>query len=220
MESKGYSGAGMEGFIARYYDKTARRYMMGLYQKWAEGASQRLRDHSAVLEIAPGPGLLAIELARLRPLKVTGLEISRTFVEIARANAREAGVDVEFQEGDVASMPFKDEAFDFLMCTSSFKNFAKPLKALAEMYRVLKSGSKAWISDLRHDVSDTTINTFVKNEMKMSGFGGVFMRYSFKRMLRPRALTKAQFEELISRTQFSNATITENEMDLEVLLEK
>jgi ubiquinone/menaquinone biosynthesis C-methylase UbiE len=220
MTSKGYKRFGMEGFIARYYDKTARRYMMGLYQKWADGASQRLRDNSAVLEIAPGPGLLAIELARLRPLKVIGLEISRTFVEIARANARTAGVDVEFQEGDVASMPFKDEAFDFIMCTSSFKNFAEPQRALDEMYRVLKSGSKAWISDLRHDVSDGAIDTFVKNEMKMSGLGGAFMRYSFKRMLRPRALTRAQFEELVSLTQFNKATITENEVDLEVLLEK
>ena len=163
---------------------------------------------------------MAIELGRLRPLKIIGLEISRTFVDIARGNAQDAGVDIEFREGDVASMPFEDGSFDFLMCTSSFKNFSEPQRALNEMYRVLKVGAKGWISDLRHDVSDTTINGFVKNEMKMRGLAGALMRYSFRRMLRPRALTQAQFEELISRTPFKKATITENEMELEVLLEK
>lgn len=220
MKSKGYKGVGMEGFIARQYDKTARRNMVGLYKSWAERLSRRLEDNNAVLEIAPGPGLLSIELARLRPLKITGLEISRTFVEIARANAQAAGVDIEFREGDVALMPFEVETFDFLMCTSSFKNFSAPQQALNEMYRVLKKGATGWISDLRRDVSNATINRFVKDEMKMKGLSGAFMRYTFRHTLRPRALTKAQFEELIAGSLFEQAKITENEMDLEVLFEK
>jgi len=219
-KAKGYKGTGMEGFIARQYDKTARRYMVPLYRRWAAEVSQRLQDNSAVLEIAPGPGLLAIELARLRPLKIVGIEISRTFVEIARANARAAGVKVDLREGDVASMPFPDESFDFIMCTSSFKNFAEPQKALDEMHRVLKSGARAWINDLRHDVSDSTINRFVKEELKMGGFAGAFMKYTFRSTLRPRALTKTQFEKHVSLSRFNKVTITENEMDLDVLLEK
>ena len=173
-----------------------------------------------MLEIAPGPGLLAIELARLRPLKISGLEISRTFLDLARANAGEAGVDVEFREGDVASMPYPDETFDLIICTSAFNNFAEPRKALEEMCRVLKSGATVWIRDLRHDASDAAVHRYVRNEMKMSGVIGVFMRYLFKRKLRPHALTKAQFEALVSRTSFSKTAVTESDIDWEALLEK
>jgi ubiquinone/menaquinone biosynthesis C-methylase UbiE len=117
-------------------------------------------------------------------------------------------------------MPFENEKFDFLICTSAFKNFSEPLKALNEMHRVLKRGGKAWISDLRRDVSNETIDNFVSDTMKIKGLAGIFMKYTFKQTLRPRALTGAQFKELVARTPFTKIEITENAMDLEVLLHK
>ena len=45
-------------------------------------------------------------------------------------------------------MPLPDNAFDFSFCSWSFKNFKEPLKALNEVYRVLKPGGKALIVDL------------------------------------------------------------------------
>ena len=52
--------------------------------------SERLRPGGDVLEVAPGPGYLAIELAK-RGYSVTALDISKSFVEIARGNADRAG---------------------------------------------------------------------------------------------------------------------------------
>ena len=49
---------------------------------------------------------------------------------IARENAQRAGADIDFQRGDVSAMPFENATFDFLICTSAFKNFSDPLKAL------------------------------------------------------------------------------------------
>lgn len=220
MSSKGYKGMGMEGFIARQYDKSAKRDMAELYRTWAAKLSPGLAEGDKVLEIAPGPGYLSIELAKLRNLHIIALDISETFVAIARRNAQTAGVDVDFRLGNASAMPFENEKFDFLMCTSSFKNFSEPIKALTEMYRVLKPEGRAWISDLRHDVSDETIDSFVQDTMKVKGLGGTFMKYTFKHTLRPRALTAAQFKELIARTPFTKVEITENAMDLEVLLHK
>jgi len=220
MSSKGYKGMGMEGFIARQYDKSAQRDMADLYRTWATKLSGGLAEGDKVLEIAPGPGYLAIELAKRRNLKIIGLDISETFVAIARRNAQSAGVNIDFQHGNVSAMPFENEKFDFLMCTSSFKNFSEPIKALNEMYRVLKPGAKAWISDLRRDVSTETIDSFVNDTMKIRGLAGIFMKYTFKHTLRPRALTRAQFKELIAKTPFTKVEITENPMDLEVLLDR
>lgn len=220
MSSKGHKGMGMEGFIARQYDKSARRDMADLYQTWATKLSEGLADGDKVLEIAPGPGYLAIELVKRRNLKIIGLDISETFVAIARRNAQSAGVEIDFQPGDVSAMPFENEKFDFLICTSAFKNFSEPLKALNEMYRVLKPEGKAWISDLRRDVSNETIDSFVHDTMKVKGLAGIFMKYTFKHTLRPRALTGAQFKELVAKTPFKKVEIKENSIDLEVLLAK
>jgi ubiquinone/menaquinone biosynthesis C-methylase UbiE len=217
---KGYKGMGMEGFIARQYDKSAKRDMAVLYRAWAKKLSQGLAEGASVLEIAPGPGYLSIELAKLLNLNLIGLDISETFVGIARRNAQIAEVDVDFQHGNASAMPFENEKFDFLMCTSSFKNFSEPVKALSEMHRVLQPGGKAWISDLRRDVTNETIDSFVHDTMKARGFGGAFMKYTFKHTLRPRALTAAQFKELIAQTPFTKFEITENSIDLEVLLHK
>jgi len=57
-----------------------------------------------VLEVAPGPGFFAIELAKQGDFKLTGLDISQTLVEIAAENARKAGVKIDFRLGNAAAM--------------------------------------------------------------------------------------------------------------------
>ena len=54
---------------------------------------------------------------------IVGLDISRTFVEIAQAKAREAAVDIDFCQGNASHMPLADDLFDFLVCSAAFKNF-------------------------------------------------------------------------------------------------
>src|SRR5439155_561592 len=81
----------MEGMSARWYAR--QRGTPSQIAAFREQAAQLTRGIPAgahVLEVAPGPGYLAIEIARLRGLSVTGLDISRTMVEIARENASAA----------------------------------------------------------------------------------------------------------------------------------
>ena len=65
MEStmKAYRGMGMEGGIARWYDRTTRRGMAD-FRELAARIAAGLRPGGDVLEVAPGPGFLSIELAR------------------------------------------------------------------------------------------------------------------------------------------------------------
>lgn len=216
--TKGYKGFGMEGFIARYYDKNS-RIMMDQYSGWAKIVSKIAKDGDKIVEVAPGPGYLAIELSRLGKYDIAGLDISHSFVRIARDNAREAGVSIDFRQGNAAEMPFADSTFDLVICTSAFKNFKEPVKALREMRRVLKPGGTAWISDLRHDVSDETIDRIVKNNMKARGLNALFAKWTFKYSLKKRAYTKAQFIDFISKAGFKNYEIKENPEDLEIRLQ-
>ena len=111
-------------------------------------------------------------------------------------------------------------AFDVIVCTAAFKNFREPVKSLNEMYRVLKPKGRAWIDDLKHDISNDSINDLVKNTMKARGFSSLFMKWTFKSFLRKSAYTKEQFIRLISTSGFNMYEISENPTEYEILLTK
>src|SRR5438128_8502528 len=152
-----FKGPEMEGPIARWYARVrGSKSQLDAYRNQAFQLTAGLPAGARVLEVAPGPGYLAIEMARLG-VQVTGLDISRTFVEIGAENARQAGVTVEFRQGDVAEMPFESASFDLIVCQAAFKNFTLPRSALAEMHRVLRPGGTAVIQDMSRDATHADI---------------------------------------------------------------
>ena len=183
--AKGHKGMGMEGGLARWYAKTTGK-SIEQYRKLARSLAEKLESGASVLEVAPGPGYLAIELANQGRFRVVGLDISKTFVAIAEANARDAGAQVEFHLGNASAMPFASDSFDLIVCRAAFKNFAEPVGALEEMYRVLKPGGKAVIIDLRPDVSKADIATEV-NRMNLGWLNSLFTRLTLQ-WLRLRSL--------------------------------
>src|SRR5262249_19730693 len=119
---KAYKGIGMEGFIAAWYARATAKDLDEF-----KGLARRIAAHigpgARVLEIAPGPGYLAIELVKLTGSRLVGVDISHTFVRIAGENARKAGLRIDFEQGDAADLPFPAEQFDFIVCRAAFKNF-------------------------------------------------------------------------------------------------
>jgi ubiquinone/menaquinone biosynthesis C-methylase UbiE len=215
---KPYRGMGMEGSIARWYDKTTRRDMPE-FQKLASQIDELLAAGGDILEVAPGPGFLAIELAKRGRHRVVGLDISRTFVEIARKNADDAQVSVGFRQGNASQMPFADQSFDFVVCRAAFKNFSEPARAIAEMHRVLRPDGKGVIVDLRRDASMTMISTYV-DQMGMGVWNGLFTKIIFRFMLLRRAYTIPQFKDMLAKVPFSRTWIEANEVGLEAWFEK
>ncbi len=112
--AKAYKGMGMEGPIAKWYATNTRK-ALDQFKALARRVSSELAPGSSVLEVAPGPGYFAIELAKLGDYRVTGLDISKTFVEIANRNAKEAGADVDFRQGNASRMPFESESFHYIL---------------------------------------------------------------------------------------------------------
>jgi ubiquinone/menaquinone biosynthesis C-methylase UbiE len=217
-DKKGYKGLPMEGFLARWYARTTARNMAD-YRKSAEEVAGRLPGGGSVLEVAPGPGYLAIELARLGAYRIVGLDISKSFVEMATRNAHDAGVAVTFEHGDAASMPFGPDSFDLIVCRAAFKNFAEPIQALNEMHRVLKTGGKALIIDLRPDASVEAIRDHVKN-MGVGWVNSLLIKLTFKYMLLKRAYSQEQFRQMASQTPFQTCEIREEPIGLTVVLTK
>jgi ubiquinone/menaquinone biosynthesis C-methylase UbiE len=215
---KAYIGMGMEGSIARWYEKTTRRDMEE-FRKLAGRLSGLLPAGGCVLEVAPGPGFLSVELARTGKFRVTGLDISKTFVELARKNAAAAGVSATFREGNAAQMPFPDGTFDLLVCRAAFKNFSEPVKALEEMRRVLRPGGRGLIIDLRRDVSMKDIQRYIDG-LGVGFFSRLMTSFTFRFMLLKRAYTIPAFEKLLTRVGFAKTEIHANNIGMEIWMEK
>jgi len=216
--AKPYRGLGMNGFVAKWYANLTRKSLDD-FKTLARQVAEQLPPCADVLEVAPGPGYFAIELAKLGDYRITGLDISETFVEIANRNAAQAQVQVDFQRGNASGMPFKSDSFDFLLCRAAFKNFGAPLGALREMHRVLKPGGRAPIIDLRKDTSNESVAKAV-DEMKLGAVNGSFVKLTFRLMLLKRAYTKRDFEQMLSETGFSEVEIREDLISLELSLRK
>jgi ubiquinone/menaquinone biosynthesis C-methylase UbiE len=215
---KGYRGVGMEGAVARWYDRSTRKDT----QRFRNLAAQ-LRTVSPqggdMLEVAPGPGYLAIEMAKSGAYRVTGLDVSRTMVELAHRNAAEAGVEADFRQGNASAMAFADESFDLLACSAAFKNFSEPHRALEEMYRVLRPGGTALVLDLRKDVTMPEIRKYFQT-IGLSTVQRWMTLAAFRFMLLKRAYTPAQLEAMLTDIPFQRKEIRLIDVGVELWLQK
>jgi ubiquinone/menaquinone biosynthesis C-methylase UbiE len=208
----------MEGRMARWYARQrGSAPQMAAVRQYATQLSGGLPQGAAVLEVAPGPGYLAIEMARLG-FAVTGLDISRTFVEIAAENARQAGVHVKVRQGDAAALPFDAGSFDLVVCQAAFKNFGQPTAALNEMHRVLRPGGTAVIHDMNRDVSTAGIDDEVRR-MELSRLNSLMTKIPLL-WLRGRAYSRDLFERLAAESAFRTCDVRADGMTLEVRLTK
>ncbi|HLH11068.1 MAG TPA: class I SAM-dependent methyltransferase [Methylovirgula sp.] len=208
----------MEGLLATWYARNTLKSLAD-YRATAQRIAANLPPHAAVLEVAPGPGYLAIELAKLGAYRITGLDISQSFVRIATENAARAGAVVDFRQGEAAALPFAGDSFDLVVCRAAFKNFTDPLGALREMHRVLRPGGRALVIDLRNDASDEAIDDIV-DQMNLSAFDSFMTRVIFKHSLRKRAYSREELAQMFAATPFGAGHFDETSLGFEIRLVK
>ncbi len=215
--TKAYKGVAMEGAIARWYTKNTRQGRG--FDTLAKRVSEIVPAGGRVLEVAPGPGFLSVEIAKTRKYQVSGVDISKTFVEIERANAQEAGVEIGFRQGDAANLPFEDASFDFVICTAAFKNFTRPVQALREMYRVLRPQGKALVIDLRRDASRAEVNREVEG-MGLNWINTLLTKWTFSQMLLKSAYTEQQIRAFLSEAGIPKSRFLSSGIGFEIWMEK
>ena len=214
-EQKAYKGMPMEGVIATWYTKNTGRNLRR-FQAAALAVAERVPPGGVVLEVAPGPGYLAIEIAK-SGRKVAALDISKSFVRIPRENADMAGVSIDVRHGNAAAMPFADASFDFIVCMAAFKNFADPIGALNEIHRVLKPGGQASIYDLRKDAAREDIDAEVR-DMHLSALNAQLTRWIFRFGLLKTSYTREELQRMASQSRFGRCEIAPNGIGFELRL--
>jgi len=110
-----------------------------------------LRPGLDLLDVGTGTGgNVAIPAAR-RGAKVVGLDLAPELFDHARRRAAEAGVDVEWVEGDAQDLPFPDKSFDRVVSTFGAIFAPDHARAARELLRVCRAGGRVamttWVND-------------------------------------------------------------------------
>ncbi len=109
-----------------------------------------VKEGDEVLDVACGSGNATIPAAKTGA-EVTGLDLTPELLEAGRANAADAGVEIDWVEGDAEQLPFDDESFDAVISVFGCM-FAPDHQTTAnELARVLRPGGRlavcAWTPD-------------------------------------------------------------------------
>lgn len=135
------------------YDAEASRRLETMYvtddvvaQRRAVIDALGLRAGERVLDVGSGPGFLAAEIAAAvgDAGAVVGVDISDAMVTIA-ARRCAALPNVHVEVGDALDLRFEDDAFDVVVSTQVLEYVSEPVRALAQMYRVVRPGGRIGI---------------------------------------------------------------------------
>jgi demethylmenaquinone methyltransferase / 2-methoxy-6-polyprenyl-1,4-benzoquinol methylase len=139
--------------VARMFDSISGKYdflnhflSLGIDIHWRRKAVKLLAadQPKIILDVATGTGDFAVEMLRLNPEKVIGVDISEGMLAVGRKKLKERGLDqlIELRTGDSESLPFEENKFDAVVVAFGVRNFENLEKGLAEMQRVLKPGGR------------------------------------------------------------------------------
>ena len=148
-----------------------------------------IQTGQSVLDVGCGTGTLAILIKQTHAdAEVFGLDGDRKILEIARGKAVKTGARITLQQGLAFQLPYADKSFDRVFSSLMFHHLTaeNKCKALAEMYRVLKTGGEMHIADFtRHNKSLPTM-------MREAGFAEIQEYAEYKTLFGRLSLWSAQ----------------------------
>lgn len=133
-------------FMGALPDSVAQCYC-GVGNPFAPGLPE---TGASVLDVGCGAGVDAIAAARFAGPQgsVAGLEFSPDMLARAGENIRLCGTgNVTLAQGSAENLPFADASFDMLISNGVFNLVQDKARALAEAFRVLKSGGRLQVAD-------------------------------------------------------------------------
>jgi len=103
-----------------------------------------------VLDVGCGIGGSARHLAKEHGCHVTGIDLTRDYVEVAKALAERTGLadNVEFHHGSATELPYTTKSFDIVWTEHVQMNIADKAAFYGEIARVLKPGGRLLFHDI------------------------------------------------------------------------
>lgn len=152
--------AGQQGkdaaLVQAMFDRVARRYdlanavlSLGQDRHWRRVTAAAAEPAGAVvLDVASGPGEVAIELLRLGARHVIAADLSLGMLqEGARRHPDAERIGLSFVAADATRLPFADDSVDAVTISFGLRNVTDPQRALAEFARVARPGARLVVAE-------------------------------------------------------------------------
>ena len=156
-----------------------------------------LHDGETVLDLGSGAGAdVLISARRVAPTgRAIGLDMTDEMLDLARANAAEAGVDnVEFIKGYLEDMPLADASVDVVISNCVINLSADKPKTIAEAARVLRPGGRFAVSDV---IADPDMDDATRADMEAwtGCVAGALTETEFRAALTAAGLEQIEIQE-------------------------
>ncbi len=159
-------------YPASLYDRYAERFL-GAYDDWViRRLAQLLRDappDAVLLDVGTGTGRLLCRLAARKGferLRLVGVDFFDEMVAIARRNVLSLGLAerIRIEPADVHALPFATGTVRYVFSRSTVHHWRDPVRALAEIHRVLEPGGLALVYEIRRGARPAAMARF--NELR------------------------------------------------------
>ena len=145
------------------------RFVPAFFAEWAPHLVDfaRVAPGQAVLDVACGTGIVARTVAdRLGATgRVVGVDLNEAMLSVARR----VRSDIEWRQGDVATLPFADRSFDTVLCQMALMFFPDRAGALREMRRVVADGGSVALLVPAHLGTQPAYGPFVEMAARHAG---------------------------------------------------
>lgn len=149
--------SGLNKKYVALYNRTAQFYDLAtkLFAYWKDGGEEKRRlQYLSKIEVQPDGKLLEVSIGtginlRYLPRNVEyfGLDISWKMLRRCQRNIIKWGIRAELFLGMAERLPFKDTSFDAILHVGGINFFNDRSKALSEIVRVAKPGTKVVVVD-------------------------------------------------------------------------
>jgi demethylmenaquinone methyltransferase / 2-methoxy-6-polyprenyl-1,4-benzoquinol methylase len=139
--------AGMFDAIAPRYDLLNHLLSLGLDRRWRERAVDAVHLHrgSLLLDLCTGTADVAIMAAsRIDGASVVGVDFARSMLMRGAQKIRDRQLETRIRlvRGDATRIPLADRSCGAATVAFGIRNVAEPERAIAELARVLRPGSR------------------------------------------------------------------------------
>jgi len=150
---------GVFNSVASKYDIMNDVMSVGIHRIWKEAMMDWLAPRSGqkLLDVAGGTGDISFKfLKRAGSGHATVLDLTEPMLIEGRkrAEADKMADSIDWVVGDAMALPFEDSTFDVFTISFGIRNVTRPQDALAEAYRVLKSGGRLVVLEFSHLPND------------------------------------------------------------------
>lgn len=134
--------------IANNYDKLNTILTLNIDKLWRKKAIKlcNIKENDKVLDLCCGTGkMIELECKAVGENNVViGLDFNKEMLNVGYKKLNQSLKDYKFNliQGDAMELPFEDNTFNCITIAFGLRNLPKKIKAISEMYRVLKPGGK------------------------------------------------------------------------------